>query len=290
MNFKRYENDYSLKLDPQVEFDCNGHKSWWMKITHNDKISYSLFCDCDFEYQKDNNTISRKIDPLKCHVKKIFREKQLKDTILKHRDRWQQLGVLGAILDIYDHVKNGAWLGQSHYKLIFAQEVAELLEISIAKIWNYIDQLRSEEKLDLNGAILIDYKNRFRFPKEIQQLIKYIVEEPLGWPSGDAGDFFLEEIETIINQNTSFQSCKSAFHKENSPNLASRHLYEFGSTWILLALTKALNDDGAAKDLSYLSYENIKNLEKMKKLLQKLLDSERFKKIKNDVKNQTTKK
>lgn len=53
--------------------------------------------------------------------------------------------------------------------------------------------------------------NHFRFPEEIQRLFAYIIEEPLGWPNGGAGDVFVSELEKVIHEHTRFKHGNDAF-------------------------------------------------------------------------------
>ena len=72
--------------------------------------------------------------------------------------------------------------------------------------------------------------SRFRFPAEIQNILRYIIEEPLGWPNGEAGDCFLSEIECAISDNTNYESGKDAFGVGgNYPRLSPQVLFVFHS-------------------------------------------------------------
>jgi len=187
-------------------------------------------------------------------------------------------------MDIFTRVKDGEWLGQHYANMIYAQEVAELLDIKGPAIWGYCDTLYAEERLELNGAILTDYEKRFRFPIEIQQLLAMLVEEPLGWPNGDAGDGFLYTLEHAIHEHTDYKSGKDAFWKENFPHIAPHHLLSFGMLWIELALSRVATDDNAARDLWYLDKEHATYLENLRKKTAAILKTQRFQAIQQELK------
>lgn len=155
---------------------------------------------------------------------------------------WKDKDSKEKILDIFSRVTAGEHLGQWQGYMIYVQEVARLLETPEREIWRACRTLFVEEKLDLNGAVLIEYKARFRFPKELQSLMAYIIEEPLGWPNGDAGDCFIHTLEAAIHEHTPLKHGKAAFGDENYPNLAPRHLVSFGLSFLERGLSGLLSD------------------------------------------------
>lgn len=165
-------------------------------------------------------------------------------------EHWRQIGPKAAVLDIFQKITHRENLGQANSGIIYVQEVAELLGIQVSKILQLCDELFEEEKLDLNGMILSPHISRFRFPKEIETLFAYIIEEPLGWPNGEAGDIFVAELEQAIQKHTRFKHGKEAFWPENYPHISPRHLLFFGLNWMGVAISKAESIPEALVDVS----------------------------------------
>ncbi len=205
----------------------------------------TLLCSCVLHAQvmdTDTNISCMWMDrcPAKQALGEIYTTKARQEYA---SEAWKDKDPKDKILDIFRRITAGEYLGQWQGYMIYVQEVARLLEIPEAAIWQACRELFKEEKLDLNGAILCEYKARFRFPKELQSLLAYIIEEPLGWPNGDAGDCFIQTLEAAIHEHTPYQHGKIAFGEENYPNLAPHHLVSFG----LLFLEKGLLEITADK-------------------------------------------
>ena len=108
----------------------------------------SLKCECDFNGGENKDS---------CKNKEKVRIQFRKEVIERNQERWQGLGVKEAILDIAERVDGGEYLGQWIHQLIYMQEVAELLNVSLEKIEKYCKELRSEKKLGFNGRMLRAY-------------------------------------------------------------------------------------------------------------------------------------
>ncbi|MBI4991834.1 MAG: hypothetical protein HZB99_01310 [Candidatus Harrisonbacteria bacterium] len=267
----------------------NGHEVAWMEyrgINVRDEPFFGeqLHCECYFDYQRKRmkcgdgkwrvGTVrSSDKDEYRCPAIKKVRESLIKKAAEANKERWQNLGWKNAILDIFKRVSSGENLWQHHEKIIYVQEVAKLLQIPDTDVWRYCDELFAEEKLDLNGAILMDYVSRFRFPKEVQQLFGYMIEEPLGWPNGEAGDGFLEIIEEAIHKRTDYKHGKRAFGEENYPNVATHILEMFALRWLRFVLARVKENPELLKG----KYPEV-DLDATLKSLEKLL--EEFRKLK----------
>lgn len=245
----------------------DGHEVAWLEFhgTRPDGSTYSgkeLYCECDFVEGSA---------PTFCEHKKTVYGRLREAAKDQFGQEWLAFGHKEAILDIFKRASAKEQLFEHHHGIIYIQEIAELLGISEKDIWALCDELFAEEKLDLNGAILTPYLSRFRFPKEIQNLFAYMKEEPLGWPNGEAGDCFLEELEGVIHKNTRFKHGKDAFWKENYPHIAPHHLLHFGLNWMAIAIGRAENNAKACEDLKCFKLENIaRHLEDLAKRLRKL--------------------
>ena len=213
------------KLQSRLE---KGHEVALMRLTNKKKPSVSsvhLMCECDFDTKPCKNEkgevigLEHRRDPEACPSKKAVRKRIQGEARKKHGERWKQMPPAAAVLDIYLRVKNGEYLGQHYSEIIYYQEVSELLGLSEQEGWKACDRLFSEEKLDLNGAILTDYVRRFRFPLEMESFIRYVYEEPLGSPNGDAGDGFLYDQERRLQRRLGFKSGREAFGNKHWPHL-----------------------------------------------------------------------
>jgi|GEM_PF-1726254 len=277
----------SLTVVRTFEVGKSGHKVYRVNI-HNESSGISeehVLCECELDYEtNDKGWLIHKRDSHKCKAQKTVFKLIQKDAKKRYGAHWSSLGHKEAIMDIFARVKTGEWLGQRYSKMIYAQEVAELLDIKGPAIWGYCDTLYAEERLELNGAILADYEKRFRFPIEIQQLLAMLVEEPLGWPNGDAGDGFLYTLEHAIHEHTDYKSGKNAFWEENFPHIAPHHLLTFGMLWIELALSRVATDDNAARDLWYFDKYTARLLGSLQKEMTAVLKTKRFQTIQQEMK------
>lgn len=167
-------------------------------------------------------------------------------------NRWDLMVSKEAVMDIFTRVNSGEWLGQHHANTIYAQEVAELLGMpnhdslgTDNPIWKILDDLYAEERIELGGAMLCPYQKRFRFPKEIQDLLAYIIEEPLGWPNGEAGTGAVTAIEGAIEAQAHYTHGADLVGAHNFPHIASYHLLQFGLAWMRSAINYSLQNPDA---------------------------------------------
>ncbi|MEY4744599.1 MAG: hypothetical protein RL272_544 [Candidatus Parcubacteria bacterium] len=215
-----------------------------------------LVCECDFAYEdviEDGKVVGKTHpnDPHGCPSKKAVMAAVRKEMKPSCMAVLRREGLKAAILDVHRRVKSGEYFGQGRAYAIYAQEVAELLDTDMPAMHEALAELFAEEKLDLNGMILMDYVPRFRFPKEIQYVFRMMVESPLGWPNGEAGACFLETIEGAIHEHTDYKHGKDAFWPHNYPNVAASHLVEFGYAWLAIAMSRADTDRKDREDLRF---------------------------------------
>ena len=213
-----------------------------------------LVCECDFVWEdavKDGEVIGRSHpnDPHDCRRKKAVMAAVMDEASKDCRAVLARDGLKAAVMDVHAKVEAGTYLGQSCATMIYAQEVAKLLGADLRTLLGAIDELFAEEKLDLNGMILVPHVRRFRFPKELQTMMRLLVEEPLGYPNGDAGDCFLGTLEDAVHEHTPYKSGKSAFWEHNYPHLAPEYLVRFAKYFLSLALERAGRDPAARKDI-----------------------------------------
>jgi len=213
-----------------------------INILEQDFSVKTLLCECYFNHcEIKEHSIEHKRDHLKCTALEQARECIIEEA--RQERQWKKLELKEAVLDIFTQVKEGEYIGQYLSSTIYVQEVATFLEKKEAEIWNACHELFSEEKLDLNGAILCTYISRFRFPIEFQQLFRFMIEEPLGWPNGDAGDCVLFDVEGAIHENTDYKTGKDLFGDGgNYPNISPHILLMFSMRWLSSVLEQAQKD------------------------------------------------
>lgn len=221
------------------------HEVALMRLTNKDapeNASSYLMCECDFDLilKEDEHGSYRthRNDPHACESKKVVRNVASMDARRSYGAAWKKMGLKETILDIKRRVDAGEWLGQHYPSMIYTQEVAELLDgkpsaacgLSSDPVHDQVlaacRELYAEEKLELNGRILTEYIQRFRFPEEMVGILRWIVEEPLGWPNGEAGEGYVGELEREIQERHGFKSGKEAFGK-HWPNIDGLVLAEF---------------------------------------------------------------
>lgn len=250
-------------------WDCNGHEVALMQLKRKDEEGTKwstpfLECECRYNYteeQDEKGRISRRYanDPHRCQAKKVICNRVMGESRNLHGADWKQMGVEEAILNIYRRVESGEFLGQYHVEMIYVQEVAELLEVEKKKVWSACDSLFAKDKLALSGAILCAYVPHFHFPRGMQSVLAYIVEEPMGWPNGDAGDFFVGRIEADIEQSTRFKHGRDAFGKNNYPHINPAILADYAFDWLVKRLQQAACDTQALEDLRKLEKTEVVN-------------------------------
>lgn len=257
LHYSAAQNTIFVPLDIK---EVDSHIVSWMKyaginIYDEPYEGEDLYCECDFEFKIDTYTDSdgnkkqrtvRTSDSFHCEAKQKVREQVKAEAREKYGYSWKKMGKKRAVYNIFRRVQRREWLGQRYPSIIYVQEVADLLEKDFREILIACGQLFEEEKMDLNGYILAPYVKRFRFPKEIQTLFRWIIEEPLGWPNGDAGDGFLYNLENAVHENTEYKHGKDVFEPSNYPHLAVDVLFNFGMQWIRYALERSETSEKGA--------------------------------------------
>lgn len=212
----------------------DGHEVALMRVSNTtvpESGAIYLMCECDFDVEDhviDGKVVGRvhKNDPHKCEAKKLVRDTVMRKARREGYIRWQSLGLKESVLDIHRRVKAGEYFGQHEGSYIYTQEVASLLGREHEEVLTACAALYGEERLDLTGRILTDFVPGFRFPLEMADILRYVVEEPLGWPNGDAGDGYLGGLEREIQAKHGFTSGKQAFGT-HWPNINGDILAEF---------------------------------------------------------------
>ncbi|MCG2694372.1 hypothetical protein L6259_03860 [Candidatus Parcubacteria bacterium] len=236
LDWAKYENKRSWVED--------GHEVMLIDVRNKDNPQIGapeLYCECDFDYEiveKDGVKYKmEKSDPRKCPVKKAVCQKVVREWQNNYGDYWKDIGKKEAVMDIFRKVEAKDYLGQFNGGLIYLQEVAELLGVEpFYNLLKEVGELYAEERLDLNGNILTDFEQRFRFPSEIRHVLRFIYSD-----YSDTSDFFLAEIELALThfhyeangggEIHPFPSGKDVFPND-WPNIQSTTLAYFGKLWL----------------------------------------------------------
>lgn len=243
-------------------WDVNGHEVALMTLSRADGTSNAnnierfLLCECDFpEDKKKPIVLGQAGDPHSCPAKKQVRESVKQEFRKKYVHLWLKMTAEEIVFDIWKRVSNGEYLGESMVGFVYVQEVAELAFMTQGQVRSLCNQLYAEEKLELNGAILSEFTPGFRFPLEMEGLIAYVVEEPLGWPNGDAGMFALAEISNEIAKRTGVKSGKEAFG-QHFPHIDRKMLVP-ALEWLASSLKAATKNKKIRNRLCALSTDEI---------------------------------
>lgn len=237
-------------------WDVNGHEVALMTLVPKDcpsngnKIDRFLLCECDFPKDKNKGH-----DSLNCPAKEHVREKAMRRARERYGSLWSKMTIWEIILDVWKRVTNGEYLGESIIGSVYIQEVAELICSEEQSVRAACEHLFAEEKLDLDGAILVEFVPGFRFPLEMYHFIAHVVEIPLGWPNGDAGMFTLQKIEAEIGKRTRCKSGKDAFGK-HFPHI-DRKILVPALEWLASILSRTTKNKKQREHLSALSIDEI---------------------------------
>lgn len=167
----KYEQAEGCQYIPLREWEINGHAVAWMRCQYPNNPSNTsfenLYCECDFTgWQKTERGILHTIDSEKCPQKNAVRQLVIEESRQKYGEDWQKMGLRAAILDIFQKVESGEWLGQCDPDVIFVQEVTELLSglgIENTHVLQACGDLEEMGKLSLEGMILTNWQD----PKNI---------------------------------------------------------------------------------------------------------------------------
>ncbi len=219
---------------PQLRFTMieifirGGHEVAVMKVENiavaHDCTSAELECECDFDVEvletgDGRQSLVQLSDPHKCRAKRAVRRYIARRTSRRNGAHWRSIGLKEAILDIHERIRSGEYFGNALGGVIYAQEVSELLGVPVDEVLAACNELYKEERLQLNGMILADFVKRFRFPRQMRGIMAYIVEEPLGWPNGEAGDCYVCTVEDEFAALTGVERGVEAFGEADWPDI-----------------------------------------------------------------------
>lgn len=230
-------------LTPVRQWTIGGHEVGVYRVddagdSKEDPGSSGIMLACDCDTDVTNNDAD--YDPDNCPARIAARAEATREAQAALAPILAASGIKAAILEIHRRVQAKEYLGQSRAAMIYVDEVATLLGADPKAVWSACDELFAEEKLELTGAILIDWGRRFRIPLEMADALKYAVEEPLGWPNGDAGMIHLYEFEAKVQMATGLASGKHAFGV-NFPHADPALLADF-FVWLAREMSDAARD------------------------------------------------
>lgn len=201
----------------------------------------SLLCECDFTEEK--RIFGGENDPHNCVARKTVRETVLKEARAAYGDAWKKMGLKEAIMDVFRRQAAREYLGSSNAEMLYAQDVAEILNADQKRVMQLCQELQDEERLDLNGWILQPYEPYLRLPHELKVLFAYMIEEPLGWPNGDAGDYFVGRFTGLLEEHAGYTHGRDLVGSENFPHIAPRHLLVTATLWLQAAVSASAREE-----------------------------------------------
>jgi hypothetical protein len=145
------ENKWSLKLS----FDNKNYLYEWSEYFHEGK-SFGYFAKVlDEETRKELRYTPESEAVIKAAV--AFRVSQIREETknsIPENGKSKKL-----ILEYAERARNGEFLGQYNDQTLFVQEVAKLLDFSFSYTFDFVQELIQEQKIGLNGNILIPYED-----------------------------------------------------------------------------------------------------------------------------------
>lgn len=227
---------FGVRCIPLKVWNIDNHSVVWIQVEDEGEAAY-LVCDCDFRERDKAYTYGGADDPNLCPAKKTVEQERLQKTQRFYTEVIKTRSLEEVIEEIFHRVyEKKEFLGQRMNR-IYAQEVAAMVSRPLREVLAALDILYAQDKIELNGMILVPFRQQFRFPREIQSLLRFMIEEPLGWPNGDAGDCFLGDIERAIDAGTHFKHGREAFGEGgNWPRLRPDIKVLFASQWFSEAM------------------------------------------------------
>jgi hypothetical protein len=244
----------------------------------------TLMCPCDLKWRWEmfgnpqKRTMVMMGDGHNCPAKADARKVVREEVRAENKAIWDTLSLADAAYNIWQIHQGGEYLGEFNVGVLYVQDLEQLLRtipdvLSIhlgegrnaegevispphvehisfpsKKILAAVSELKKRKLVDLNGMILVTHKEFFRFPEELHRQFAYWIEEPLGWPNGDAGDCFLFDLYRKIAKRTGWSSGEEVFGCENMPKI-NPAFTELAKRWILALSAqlaeKAVVDKGA---------------------------------------------
>ncbi len=244
-----YEKQHQVTLELIREFDTDTKhpvglfRQHLVDINGKPRSVVDLVCPCDCKS-------TRTLEDFRCVAKNDAREVVKEDLRQKHSEKWASMSLADAAYDIFQMHQAGEYMGE-YNSMLFVQTVEELLStipdtlpihslerkneqgnvVSKAKTTNLyfpsetilsaINELKKRKLVDLNGLTLVPYREHFRFPDTLHHQFAYWIEEPLGWPNGDAGECFMCGLYGKIAKATGWGKGEDVFGEENIPTLSA---------------------------------------------------------------------
>jgi hypothetical protein len=210
--------------------------------------SHYLLCRCDIEFKikwfkieggKRRRYREQVRDAFSCAAKQRSRAAFRKSLGMANAERWGAMSIPERIADIWRMHRSGEYLGEHNEGTIYAQEIEEILSgpsdilMPSGEFMSALSELEKRKLIRLNGMILVPYIEYFQFPKQLHGLIAMAVEEPLGWPNGEAGDFFLYRVYGEISKMSGWTCGEDVFGEANIPALTFPDAKEVAHRWLL---------------------------------------------------------
>ncbi len=275
-----YQKYFCTKLSPLHEFDPgDGHTvvlfTQQSFDREGERSSFRLMCPCDlhwkWEYHQGKKRMIALGDAYNCLAKEAFRVSWRARLVLQHGADWKSMTLADALHDIFVRARRGEYMGEHNPGMLYVQDCETLLGttprrielqplatqdlpkdvlvprqvtsllLPSREILAACQELTKRKLVQLSGMILVPYQESFRFPAVMHHTFAQMIEEPLGWPNGDAGDIFLHDLMKKIALQTGWQKGEDVFGPENTPELEPKWRVVFKEKW-LAALHPSLID------------------------------------------------
>jgi hypothetical protein len=154
--------------------------------------------------------------------------------------QWDALDLPGQLLNIVTRIWNGEWMGQSAELGLTVGDVVRVRGLSPdeerPQVVVALQRLEHEHQLRVVSGVIYPYADRFHFPAEIRTMLIAMIEDPMGWPNGDAGAGAVERLETAIHDDAGYTHGGSLVWPSNYPHIAPTYLLRFGLHFLDLAI------------------------------------------------------
>lgn len=236
-----------------------------------------LMCSCDLKWKWEMFGTPKKRmmvmtgDSSHCAAQEDAREVVRSEIQRKYQEVWAPMSLADRANDIWQKFCAGEYLGEHNVGTLYVQDIERLLgttpdvlNVQIGAVKNAqgevvsptrvvpiscpsrairsaIFELKKRKLVDLNGMILVSYKESFRFPEELHGQFAYWIEVPLAGPNGEAGDCFMFMLYAKIVRVTNWKSGEDVFGPQNIPTMTPAWKEQCKTKWLPL-LDRRLQD------------------------------------------------
>lgn len=227
-------------------------------------------CDLTWKWQWMGKPPHRKfymvhtLDEHECVSKEYSRAIVRDEARAKYRSVWETMSLADCALDVWKKSRAGEYFGERNVGTLYVEDIEQILGttpnvqsvgyielggshnadgevVDTPKVMNIsfpsktilaaMHELKKRKLVDLNGMILTEYKESFRFPDQLHHFFARIIEEPLGWPNGEAGDCFMFQLYSNLSHEMKWSCCEDIFGSANTPKFIP-YFYDCFTGWL----------------------------------------------------------